>query len=98
MADITKWLIAAALTLVMGAAFIQADARWLRHVEFDNWAQAQVQRDNQSELRATDRRIADIQGELQYGNLTPERRAQLEQLLTLLLSQKAELEAALSDS
>ena len=42
--------------------------------------------------------MADIQGELQYGNLTPERRAQLEQLLTLLLSQKAELEAALSDS
>ena len=96
MGDVTKWMIAAALTLVMGAAFIQADARWLRHVEFDSWAQAQVQRDNQSELRATDRRITDVQGELQYGTLTPERRAQLEQLLALLMAQKAELEALLN--
>ena len=55
-----------------------------------------MQRDNQSELRATDRRITDVQGELQYGTLTPERRAQLEQLLALLMAQKAELEALLN--
>ena len=56
--------------------------------EFSNYLQAQTK----AEARSLDRRIIDVQGELQYADLTPERRAQLELTLQTLLAQKAEID------
>jgi hypothetical protein len=95
MTDIKKWALGLGLSLILGAAFIQADARWLRKIAFDEYQQAQVQRENQAELRALDRRMVDVQSELEFGNPTPERKAQLEMLLKLLQAQAEELKSEL---
>lgn len=68
-----------------------AEPVYLRKVEFNDYAQAQVMQANESNLRAIEQKIIEIQGQLQYGNLTAPQRAQLELLLQTLQGQQAEL-------
>jgi hypothetical protein len=87
-----KILVGLVVTFVIGAGVIQADARWLRKVAFDEYLQQQNEIEAKKEIRSIDRDILDTQSEIQYGAVTAERKAQLEQLLQLLEQQKAELE------
>jgi len=93
--DIIKWLIGVAGSVFLVGMLYAADSRWLRLTSFEEYQQAQITRENQAELRALERRILDVQSELQYGVLTPERKVQLEQLLALLLQQQSDLKAEL---
>jgi hypothetical protein len=86
-----KWAIGVGGTIFLTGALFAADSRWLQKISFEEYQVAQIKRDNQAEVRALDRRILDVETELKYGILTVERKAQLEQLLQLLLVQKEEL-------
>lgn len=83
-------------TFLSHATIAQADQRYLVRAEFSEYVQAQTQQSVKSELRMLEQEIVKIKGELQYGNLTPERKAQLEQQLQLLETQKADTERDLA--
>jgi len=97
MSDLVKWIIGIAGAIFVTGVLYAGDSRWLAKTAFESYQESQVLRENQAELRRLDRQVVEIQSELQYGNLTPERKAQLEQLLELLLQQQEELKLEINN-
>jgi len=97
MSDLVKWIIGIAGAIFVTGVLYAGDSRWLAKTAFVSYQEAQILHEIQAELRRLNRQIVEVQSELKYGNLVPERRAQLEQLLELLIQQQEELKLEISD-
>lgn len=85
---VIKWAIGTILAVGSIGLLYAGDSHYVTGARYVSDQNEQILRDNRAEIRNLDSRILDIESELEYGNVSSERRAILENQLKLLESQK----------
>ena len=87
-----NWLLGIAGTVFLTGALYAADSRWLPKSEFSEYLMQQEVYRRSTAVREAEYELIEIDAKLRYENLSPERRATLEQKKEFLLQTIRELE------
>jgi hypothetical protein len=91
--QLRNWLLGIAGTVFLTGALYAADSRWLQKSEFSAYLEQQEMARKNAEIREAEYELIEIDAKLRYENLSPERRATLEQKKEFLLQTIRDLEA-----